>query len=404
MNWRLEFSQDYYKNMDFLILSLCFIAIFSLVINRPILFLVIGLFIAYIVLNRIYDYFVGKQLTLKNNREKIRLFPDETDELHFTFVNRSPIPYVNGTLRFQMDDTIFLKNHVASNEIKDHTYEIPLSVLSRRETKVNLPIKALHRGVGKIKNIQYDVPHLFNFTKFSLIYDQFYNVEYIVFPKRLPVINVEQMVGYLPGEERTNFSPYEDALSPLGTRDYSYSDPFQKINWKATAKVQKLQTNVYERVIDQSFLFIVNLASSDDHETLKTSPLMEDYLSYMAYLSEYVTKEKLPYELAINAQRLGDVPYVYLPLSEGNSHYLQTLETIARIHRLTSNFSFVHMLYRLRQRAMAISTIVVVGEIPQDAKIILKQWQQKGKAIFQVVVKDNIAKMIPLSMGGMADD
>src|SRR5699024_30032 len=152
-----------------------------------------------------------------------------------------------------------------------------------------------------------------------------------VFPKLLPVAQVDQLFELIPGDEVTNFSPYEDIQSPLGTRAYSFSDPFHRINWKATAKTQQLQTNIYEKTIDKSYFFIVNLTNEKSSlpKPNQLSSDLEELLSYTAYLTQQATKEKVSYQIAINARRFGDRPYVHLPNGQGNAHYMNTMEMLA---------------------------------------------------------------------------
>lgn len=127
-----------------------------------------------------------------------------------------------------------------------------------------------------------------------LRYYDFYQTEFIVYPKLLPVNGVNAVFHMMPGDSRLNYSPFEDVQSPLGTRDYSYSDPFHKINWKATVKTQKMQTNIYEKVVDRTFVFIVNLSTENDKNMVSFNKNLENLLSYTAYLSEYATKMRIP--------------------------------------------------------------------------------------------------------------
>src|SRR5699024_11501215 len=85
-------------------------------------------------------------------------------------------------------------------------------------------------------------------------------------------------------DQLINFSTFEDIQSPAGTRDYNYNDPFHRINWKATAKTNELQTNVYERVVDMSYIFLVNIGSEDKVNMAQFNQNLEDLISYTAYL------------------------------------------------------------------------------------------------------------------------
>ena len=384
MIWQKEFGYDYNKNIDFLIATIIVLTIVGLIFRRPILFIVIGLFAAYLLINYIYDRRVGNRLAVSNPRTTIRLFPGEEDTLTFDFENRSIFPYVNGTFKFQLDRAVQASDYVDFEEKSWAQHELPLSVIGRGKTYIHLPIEAKHRGTSRVRNINYTIPHLFNFDTIHLTYTPFYHIEFIVYPKLLPVQGVKDVFQVTPGDQLTNFSPYEDIQSPLGTRDYSFNDPFHRINWKASAKTQQLQTNIYEKNIDKSYLFIVNLGTKHGLNQASLNKNMENLLSYTAYLSNYATEHSLPYEVAINARRLGGVPYVYLPRSEGRTHYVETLEMLARIHPQSVVVPFIEMLHRMRQHALQANTIVVIGEVPEEAHHLLEQWQRHQKQILHV--------------------
>jgi|GEM_PF-1553236 len=405
MNWQKEFGYDYHKNNDFLFMTIIILSIFGLIVNRPILFLIVGLFSAYLIINYFYDKYIGKHFYIVNDRQTVRLFPGDDANLRIVFQNNLIIPYINGTFEFQLDNNVTSDKHVTKIDKQIQTYEVPLSVISRGKTVLSIPIVANSRGVARLRNIQYQLPHLFNFDKLRLKYQAYFSLEFIVFPKILPVERTKQMFEILPGDEYTNFSPYEDILSPLGTRAYTYSDPFQRINWKATAKTQQLQTNVYEKTIDKSYFFIVNLTDERMKGQNIMSPYLEELLSFVAYLTEQATKEKVAYEVALNARRFGDRSYIHLANGQGNAHYMNTMEMLARIHPHSLGISFTDMLYRLRQHILAANIIVFIGEVPAEANHLLEQWQKQNKRLYHVKrYDDDRAMMKPWVKDVMLDD
>lgn len=397
MNWHKEFGYDYHKNTDFLLLTTMILAFFGLIANRPTIFLIVGLFGVYLLINYFYDKYVGTHLKIVNPRKTIRLFPGDEANLQITFKNKSLIPYVNGTFEFQLEDHVTSDEYVSMTDQHIQKYEVPLSILSRGKTNLRLPIQANDRGVARVRNIQYELPHLFNFDKFLLKYEPFFSLEFVVFPKLLPVKRAEQMFELIPGDEMTNVSPYEDIQSPLGTRAYSFSDPFHRINWKATAKTQQLQTNIYEKTIDKSYFFIINLTEESSlipHQNQLSSNL-EELLSYTAYLAQQATKEKVAYQVAMNVRRFGDKPYVHLPNGQGNAHYMNTLEMLARTHPYGVGISLTDMLYRVRQHVLAANMIVFIGDIPKESTHLLEQWRKQHKRLYRVVSYDGQAMMEP---------
>src|SRR5690625_1358276 len=205
MIWHKDFNYNYHKNIDYLISVMIFLTIFGLIFNRPILMVVIGLFATYLFINIIYDRKIGEKLKLVNPRQSIRLFPGEEGILLFEFENRDIFPYVNGHFKCQIDHIVKPQNYIASTNKNWINLKIPLSVIRKGKTFVKLPVRAETRGTAHVKNISYQVPHLFNFDSVHLTYQPFYYTEFVVFPKLIPVQGVEHMFQTTPGSQLTNF-------------------------------------------------------------------------------------------------------------------------------------------------------------------------------------------------------
>src|SRR5699024_6784775 len=232
--------------------------------------------------------------------------------------------------------------------------------------------------------------NLYNIDRVILKYLPYYQAEFIVFPKLLPVQDLESIYHKVPGEQRMNFSPYEDIQSPAGTRDYNYSDPFHRINWKATAKTQKLQTNIYERVVDMSYIFIVNIGLTNAFHMADFNKNFEDLLSYTAYLCKETMERGFNFEVFINTRKTGRVPYLHIQEGEGKSHYINTLETLARIHQQSIVFPFKEMVYRIGQQFYKPKTIGGLEEITPEVNGMLETWKKQQQTLYQVKSKNDV--------------
>lgn len=403
MIWHKEFGSGQQKSFDYMLVAIIIFCLIGIIFSNQIAFLGVGVFTAYLIVYKLYDTGIGKQLDLKNPRMTIKLFPEEESTLTFELSNQSVFPLVNGEFQFQTGAAIRAYEHAGETDKYWTQINVPLSIFRKRKITVEIPVVAQERGVSRINNITYIFPHLFNFDLLTLKFNGFYYTEFIVFPKLLSVQNTEMVFHMIPGIGRSNMSPFEDIQSTLGTRDYSYSDPFHRINWNASVKSQKLQTNVYEKVVDISYVFIVNLGIKDNKNMTKFNQNLEDLLSYTAYLSEYATKKGVPFEIFINSRKPGKVPYVHLSEGEGKNHYGQTLEMLARIHKHSMIFPFNQMLHRLGKHFSKPKTIIFIGNIPAGTQQIMDSWRVQQKSAFHVIQEDDVAMIKSLKKDGMND-
>lgn len=389
--WEKDFGPHHIGDRDFLIVGIITFVIISLFLHEPILYVVIGVLLTYIMINIVYNRTVGKKLYMDPKRQTIRLFQGDKSELSFELENDGLLPMIHGQFRFQTTSVIKALEGDVTTEEQAYAFHKTFSIRGKGKTIVYFPFVADRRGVARVRNITYSFPHLFNFNVLTLKYLPFTLREVVVFPKPLKVDHVDIAFQMAPGEHRVQLSPFEDVLSPISTRDYEYSDPFYRINWKASAKTQELQTNVYEKVVDTSYLFLVNIRPNKD--ILHLSENLENVLSYTTYICQQAFENDVPYELFVNARTASEVPFLQLPEGSGRTHYLRSLEMLARIPRHSMTYSFAEMIYRVKKQVSAPKTVVIIGDIPEEAKELLAKWSQRQKDIYQVVPYEDGAVM-----------
>lgn len=384
IQWGKDFGPHYTNYRDFLLLATAIIIIMGIFFQEPILYVIVGVFLIYVAINIIYDRTIGRKLYMDSTPQMIRMYQGEKEELSFELENESMLPIVHGQFRFQIESIVRSLDMEEESTEMIHAFQKSFSLKAKGKTKIHFPFKAETRGVARVRGITYTFPHLFNFDSLSLTYLPKYFIEVIVFPKALPISGIERAFQMAPGDQKTNLSPFEEIQSPIGTRDYEYSDPFHRVNWKASAKTQHLQTNVYEKVVDMSYLFIVNIRRNAQ-SGVQSNHLMEQLLSYTAYMCKYALDEELPYELYINARTASTVPYLHLSEGEGRSHYSKSLELLARIPKYTMSYSYTHMVHRIRRQTTSLKTIVMIGDVSEELIPMLTKWSRVQRDIFQVV-------------------
>ncbi|GAB3803100.1 DUF58 domain-containing protein [Virgibacillus kimchii] len=400
MTWQREFGSQQLKSYDYVIAAILVFFLIGILFQHAIAFIAVGLFIVFALIYRKYDKDIVKKLVLQNPKKTIKLFPGDEAKLTLELENRSIFPFVNGEMNLQAGSAVKAYDHVTNEKKYWKTIHFPLSILRRKKTIIELPVRAEHRGVAKINDITLIFPHLFNFDRVTMKYRKFYYTEYIVLPELLPVQGVEAGFHMMPGSGYAAFSPFEDVQSPRGTRDYSYSDPFQRINWNASVKAQKLQTNVYEKMVDRSFVFIVNIGQQNHLNMSAFNKNMERLLSYTAYLCHYATEKDVPFEIFLNTRKPGKVPYIHLPEGAGQMHYGHALEMLARVHKQTMIVPFNQMLHRLGKHFYKPKTIVIIGEVPSGTAELMKSWKQAKHSVFHISDAGDEAIVRPLTRDG----
>lgn len=404
MMWQREVGSQQLKSYDYVIAAIFVFFFIGVFFQNVVAFVAAGVFTVYAVIYRIYDKDIVKKLHLKNPKQTIKLFPGDEAKLTLEIENRSIFPLINGEMHLQAGAAIKAYRHIRDEKSYWKTIYIPLSMMRRKKTVIELPVRAENRGVAKINDITLTFPHLFNYDRVTMRYRNFYYTEFVVLPELLPVQGVEAVFHMMPGSGYAAFSPFEDIQSPRGTRDYSFSDPFHRINWNASVKSQTLQTNVYEKMVDRSFVFIINIGQENHLNMAVFNKNLEKLLSYAAYLSYYATEKGVPFEIFINTRKPGKVPYIHLPEGEGQLHYGHALEMLARVHKQSMIVPFNQMVYRLGNHFYNPKTVIMIGEVPSGATALMNAWKQANHSLFHISDTGEEAMIRPLTRSGGISD
>lgn len=390
MNWKKEFGPDHETLYQAFSVLLLIAVIPALLLRLPLLFLIISLLLAFVLISRYYDKQIGVRLTLTNEKRTIRLFPGQQTDVKLTLHNESFLPIINGRLSFRIGQEVSSILEKQTRHHGDVTYNIPLSILRKGNVQMPIPVKAQSRGTTRFTNIRYDFPHPLNARSISLTYNRLFQTEIIVYPEPIPVTGLKEQLYLTPGEERTPYSPFENVLNPSGTRDYVQSDPFHRIHWKASAKKQTLQTKVYERTWHHSWSILINISSKSRLGNAYVTSELEKLLSYATYICHTLTEKNQPFELMINARKIGEAPYFYyLHEGQGKSHLRKSLDLLARLKPSTMLMPFSSLLHKIDQTLNHPKTIVVLGMVDDEDVTFLRKWQQNGMGILVLQETEN---------------
>lgn len=128
----------------------------------------------------------------------------------------------------------------------------------------------------------------------------------LVYAGYTDVTAIEKMCDNLLGEMESRSSLYEDPFLFAGIRDYSPSDPMNRVNWKAMARTGELMVNTYASVQDISCMIYLDVA---DQKISKEKELVEESIRIAASLCRRMISRSSMTGLAVNS----DPPICFTP-------------------------------------------------------------------------------------------
>ncbi len=156
----------------------------------------------------------------------------------------------------------------------------------------------------------------------------------VVYPTLLPIEDVLADKNSFTGDVVVRRWIVEDPFMIRGVRAYTSSDPYNHINWKATARTGELQVHDFDYTADIKLMIVVNVDTSSTQWSVsldeKTS---ERALSMAATVAQYAIDNGIETGFACNGRIVLEDPkeQMFLAPQSGPEHLTAIYESIARI-------------------------------------------------------------------------
>lgn len=382
--------------------SLIVIGIVFLMINfyqSSYLLMFLGTFLIMISwMSKYYLNHVSDRLLIENNKETIKVSVGEEFTLPIKISQLSKLPIIHATIRIKLEPIIEASNIQSNLNEKYLEITIPIQIKGSEGIQVALPLLAKKRGVTRIKSFEITITNFFGLGYVDLSYIPFLHKEIVIYPSIITVPNIDQLIatksyGYYP----SSTSMFEEVLAPIGTRDYVYSDPFQRIHWKASAKAQTLQTKVYERTADYSWTFIINLRDIDlPNFRMNVVENLESIASNIAYMVQYATLHNIEYEIVLNLNMESGVPVYHLPIGGGPTQLGKTFEILARINRDRMTQPISKLLYFVEKQQLKSPVVILCGPFGSEGDRHFAQMQKRGQKVYYLKDDEQNPSIVPL--------
>jgi len=388
MSWRKDIQGV--NSLEGLTVIACILLIISL-FQSSYWLMFIGSFL--LILSRMSVYYlkhVSDHLELENEKETIRLSVGEDANLLLKISQLSRLPIFHATLQVKLEPIIEGTELPTKIDKDNIEFNIPIYLKGKESIQIPINVKAVTRGVTRIKSLKLIIPNFFGIGSVALTYNRFLLKEVVIYPTPIAVPHAERLIatksnGYFPSPS----SIFEQVLAPIGTRDYVYTDSFQRIHWKASAKTQVLQTKVFERTADYSWTFIINIRrpnTSNIHLGIVEN--YESIASNIAYLAQYASKHGINYEIFINLYMVGGVSVYHLPIGGGTHQLGKVLDVLARVSQ-TSYTQPINRLLRFVEKQQGKSPVAIIcGPFGEEGKRHFTQMQKKGQRVY-ILEDDN---------------
>ncbi len=266
------------------------------------------------------------------------------------------------------------------------------------------------RGVHTFGPTQLSSGDVFGFINREM---ELSNRQYLlVYPLIAPLYRFGLPTRHPFGERRTPQRLLEDPSRIAGVRDYAYGDSLRRVNWKATARAMKMQSNVYESTATHSLVLFLNVTSQLDIYYSVHPDLQELSICAAASVADWALNEGYAVGLFVNTtlftpdeeviinekmqeSRQEEITAarlkrrrIRLPASSNEEQRQRIMETLARIQSFFGS-SIEDVLQIERRHLPAGATIVIVTSTISEQLIdLLNSIRQSGHPVSILFVAD----------------
>ncbi len=291
-----------------------------------------------LVQNRLYEKNIFNKLFISREFESKGVFPGETVTYKFSVINKKTLPMtwleIQEKLPIQLQFDAEEKVEVYSDASVLHylTFSIlPYQRINRRYT-----IKCLKRGYYELRDMALSSTNLLG----SKTYTQEREVPaaIAVYPNIRDLGDEFIPANTMMGDFSVNRWIIDDPMMIIGIRDYQSTDSFKSVNWKLTARNQKMLVNKYDRTADKKIMIIFNTEKSEYTMEVTDIELIEAGIEIAASIAVKLVENGIPTGLATNAVCIGQNSTGLVQPSTGSTHINELLTTFSQI----SNFKKLH--------------------------------------------------------------
>ncbi len=193
-----------------------------------------------------------------------------------------------------------------------------------------------------------------------------------VYPKMLAAPATPAPIGILMGESVSRRMLIKDPFTFTGVRQYTFGDPFNQINFKATAKAyaqatQPLRVNALDYCSNRTFMIYINFQTDpkDPIPSAEFNLMMENSMSYTADIIRIMRENGYRLGLRTNSTQNNSNEGLNFPMRSGEIHSKEMLCGMSEV-RIASSYSFSTLLQRDLESGISDTEIFIFSIYTDD--------------------------------------
>jgi uncharacterized protein (DUF58 family) len=210
-----------------------------------------------------------------------------------------------------------------------------------------------------------------------LVYPRIVSLESLGIPSRHPF-----------GDLRVRRHLFEDPVQTMTTREYIAGDPLKHIHWKTTARLQQLQTRVFEHTttVDLALFLDTRTVADTFYWNLMVSDYLETAILAATALAQYAIDNDYQIGLYANEYYHYSNHLIRLPPASHPDQFKEILGALAQVKGLPA-LNMEKVLFDVARNLPWETTIVLVTAVLTDDLVAsLRHFQKAGRRVALVLI------------------
>ena len=256
--------------------------------------------VSLLLLSYIWSYFALHRMDLTVDFSSHKITAGEETEFVVTLENCKPLPvfwlkaftYLSGGIDFKEDG--YLQNVPGSRQYFEDIFRLNWYQRVKREYK----LKPAKRGRYEITRSELAYKGFLGLVARNKGFDS--AAELLVYPRLYSVVGKEFLPRQPLGTNMSSGWIFEDRTNIVGVRDYQSGDDFKRINWKISARHNKLKSDIYNPSLQKNVEILLDIRTSRHKWEGYSPPVLENLISLTGSLAQDLLQKNYAVGLVSN--------------------------------------------------------------------------------------------------------
>ncbi len=254
-------------------------------------------------------------------------------------------------------------------------------------------LRCNHRGFYRFGPVLLESGDLFGFFSSERKLD---SQDYLlVYPRVVPLPELGIPSARPLGESRSGIRIFQDPSRPAGLRDYQTGDPLKTVDWKATARMQRLQVRTFEPSSTTTVILAVAIETTARYWEGYSPANLERVITTAASVATYAAERQSNLGLFSNGTPiLSDRP-MKIPPSRSPEQLTMVLEALATIRPLAMGPMATQLADHARRFPVGATIVLVAAFVSPELVEAIGSLRRQGHRVVVLYVGDGHCPEMP---------